>query len=237
MTHKRHKTNALTTDIRKLYSEREAIEACIQGNTGTPTSFCEQLTGMNVTSLSTVVGAADLSQRPGGSVLFHREDGLNKVYPHLVFSTSSQNERRSEHTTQLRENYSLQESQRNEKEEKKLLTSYKHPLWDGGEPILTEQQPQAYESPFFSDSHQPRVPQLHPGSYNIAPLLLKESNVAVKPERTLLHSSSMSLPWDKSAAALFAPLYSPGPQKNRLVMSKSSPADLEEVSKFLVKIT
>lgn len=231
MTHNQHTATLLATDIRELYNEKKAIETCEQGNSVTPASVFEQLTTMNVTSLSTVVGAADLSQRPTGSVLFRREDGLNKVYPHLVFSASSQDERRSDHSAQHSEGYSvLDNTQRSEKEEKKLTAGYKHPLWDGGDSILVEQHPQAYDSPFFSENQQSRVPQLHPSPYNIGPLLLKDPSMSMKPQRNLLHSNSMSLPWDKSAAALFGPLYSSPPQKNRLVMSKSSPADLEEVS-------
>ena len=185
--------------------------------------------------------AADLSQRSSANSnpILHREDSLNKVYPHLIFSSQPQNERlpeQSDHSLEIRDRFNAQGTPTSEKEEKRTtLTDYKRPLWENMETpaSFTDQhghKPYEASAAFYYDSHVgPRVPQLAATPYEISPLLLKDAGMPMKHDRTLMHSTSMTLPWEKNAAALIGSMCKSPPQKPRVVNSKSSPADLEEV--------
>jgi len=197
---------------------------------------------MNNSSMSSSPGvAADLSQRSSANSnpILHREDSLNKVYPHLIFTSQQQSERlpeQSERNLEIRDKFSAQGTPTNEKEEKRTtLTDYKRSLWENmeGAPSFTEQhehKPYEATAAFYYESHVgPRVPQFAASPYEINPLLLKDAAMPMKHDRTLMHSTSMTLPWEKNAAALIGSMCKSPPQKTRVVNSKSSPADLEEV--------
>ena len=195
-------------------------------------------TSMNSTSLSSSPGvAADLSQRSttSSNPVLHREDSLNKVYPHLIFSSQLQADRNIQQEQGIDVRGRLpapaQTSPENEKEEKRTnLTNFKRSTWENVDSNSTfTETHKSYDAPFYYDSHSPRVPQLPTSPYDINPLLLKDPTVPLKHDRTI-HHSAMTLPWEKNAAALIGSMYQP-PQKPRLVNSKSSPADLEDVSK------
>ena len=205
---------------------------------------------MNNSSMTSSPGvAADLSQRSSASTnpILHREDSLNKVYPHLIFSSQSQNERiheQSEHNLDVSDRFSAQSTAIGEKEDKRgnLADFSKRPLWDNIDtnPIFPDQhshKPYEASAAFYYDSHvNPRVPQLAATPYEITPLLLKDAAMPIKHDRTLMHSTSMTLPWEKNAAALIGSMCKSPPQKPRVVNSKSSPADLEEVRNYILKM-
>ena len=127
-----------------------------------------------------------------------------------------------------------------EKSEKRVnLTDFKRPLWETMEsnPVFADQhahKPYEASAPFYYDGHTPRVPQLAANTYEISPLLLKDAALPMKHDssRSLMHSSSVPLPWDKSTAALLGSMCKSPPQKQRVMNSKSLPADLDEVRKF-----
>ena len=189
---------------------------------------------MNASSLSTSpIIAADLSQRnTSGSAILHREDSLNKVYPHLLFAPPQLGER-TDHQEQLlnmRERFAAAPS--NEKEEKRLNPlTFKRPIWDSIEsnPVFSESH-QHYEAPFYPDANATRIPPLPPGPYDISPLLLKETGIG-KHERGMVHPPTMNL-----NAAFIGSMYKPPPQRNRPVNTKTSPVDLDDVSFIIVLI-